>query len=267
LLAGQTYLSGEARAGLRGKLAVAPWTVTGGIYGSAAQVRASEKLIKKALRPFGRVTLLGDTKLRLLGWLRRFWAGLKPGSRLSSILRFLTGSSPEKLNLIGQVYPILKGVPGEDIVSFAYFKSPTRRRTDVDPARDGAGLMWLALVSPLTGKDIGRLLGMCEPIFHRHGFDLSVSFIMVNPRSTLALLEIFYDKENAEEKSRALALYDEATEATVAAGFPQYRTSVAYSDRMLKWAPGWRHLLDSLKTAVDPNNILAPGRYGIGLRE
>src|SRR5207302_2053301 len=101
-------------------------------------------------------------------------------SLLGRLFRLLSGSSREKLVLISDVYPIFKGIPGEDIVTFAYFKSRKGRpHMDVDPARDGMGLIWLAVSVPLTGKHTEALLNLCEPVFHRHGFDLSVTFIMV----------------------------------------------------------------------------------------
>jgi len=267
-LAGNTYLSDDVRASLRNKLKIAPWTVSGGIYGSKAQVRVCSRLVQKELKRFGRVTVLNDWKFGLLEKLLAFWDKHQQSSVVSSLLTWLSGSSLEKLKVIPHVYPILKGIPGNFIVGFAYFKSRgPRPRTDIDPARDNAGLIWLAVVSPLTGKDTGELINICRPVFHKHGFDWSCTFIMVNPRSTLGLIEIFYDKENADECSRVQALYNELAEKTAAAGFQQYRTSVAYGDRILNGAPEFQRMMTAMKAAIDPDNILAPGRYGIGLPE
>ena len=88
---------------------------------------------------------------------------------------------------------------------------------------------------------------------------------MVNARTALGLVEIFYDKDNPEESARAQSLYDTVTDVTERDGFPQYRTSVAYGDRILNRAPAFQRLANALKTAIDPANVLAPGRYGIGL--
>ena len=73
LLDGGTYLSDETRAGLRRRLKVAPWTISGGIYGTHAQVRVSKKLIKKELSRSGRVTFLNDTSFGVMQRLLRFW--------------------------------------------------------------------------------------------------------------------------------------------------------------------------------------------------
>ena len=179
----------------------------------------------------------------------------------------ISGSSLEKAEAIPHLYPILKGVPGEYIVGFAYFKNREPRPTvDVDPARDGAGMLWLAVLCPLTGKHTSDLLKLCEPIFHKHGFDMSLEFLMINARSVLGLMEIFFDKSNSDEEKRALSLYDEITETTMRAGFQQYRTSVSYSDRIMQPAVDLQKTLDAMRHAIDPDNLIAPGRYGIGLR-
>jgi 4-cresol dehydrogenase (hydroxylating) flavoprotein subunit len=266
LLDGGTYLSDATRASLRKRLGVAPWTISGGIYGPPEQVRVNKRLIKKELCRTGKLTFIHDKSFGLLQWLLNFWKKHSNNSVLSSLLRKVTGSSIEKLQVIPHVYPILKGVPGDYIVGFAYFKSHgPRPTTDIDPARDNAGLMWMAVVLPLTGKHANGLVELCEPIFHRHGFDWSCTFIMVNPRSTLGLIEIFYDKTNLAEGLRAQALYEELAAETLRAGYQQYRTSISYGAQIMDCAPEFKRMLDAMKSAVDPDSIIAPGRYGLGL--
>lgn len=266
LLNGRTYLSAETRAGLRQRLKIAPWTISGGIYGAPEQVRVNKRLIKRELSRRGRLTFLNDTSFGVLQRLLRLWKKHPESSLLSSLLRKVTNSSLEKLQVIPHVYPILKGVPGNYIVGFAYFKSHgPRPTTNVDPARDNAGLIWLAVVSPLTGKHTGELVRLCEPIFHKHGFDWSCTFIMVNPRSVLGLIEIFFDKTSTDEGARAQALYQELAAETLRAGYQQYRTSIAHGAHIMDSAPEFQRMMDAMKFAIDPNNIIAPGRYGLGL--
>lgn len=267
-LEGSTYLSDDLRAQLRTRYRIAPWTITGGLYGTSDQVGVAKAAIRRAFSSIGDVTFIGDRKAALIGRLVKVWRalGFLPGG--DALFARLTRASVEKLEVTSHVYPIFKGVPGEHIVGFAYFKSRgPRPRFNVDPGRDQAGLTWLAVVSPLTGRHTGKLIELSSSMFRKHGLDFSITFIMVNPRSTLGLIEIFYDRQSADECARMQALYDELAEATTRAGYQQYRTSVAYSDRILQPARPYRQLVDALKQAVDPNGVLAPGRYGIGLED
>jgi 4-cresol dehydrogenase (hydroxylating) len=270
-LGGQSYLSDEARAALRRKFGIAPWTLVGGLYGPRAQVRANRSLLERALARYGRLTFLDDRRLdrlrRLTHWCRRTQSIPGIGWLSRRIKNWLLSPAPlEVMEAVPHVYDILKGIPGEFIVSCAYAKCRRGRpRTDIHPARDGCGLMWFAPVVPLTGTHANRVLQLCQPLFARHGFDFSASFIMVNPRSAVALLEILYDKNNLAEERHAQNLYEELTEAMLRLGYPQYRTSVAYMDRILDGNTGCQELADTIKAALDPDHILAPGRYGVGV--
>ena len=266
LLDGGRYLSPQARMKLREKYKMAPWSAIGGLYGSNAQVRIARDALSSTLRPLGKLTFLNDRKLRILQGMTDIWKKTRNLPLLPALFSTITGASLEKAEAIPHLYPIMKGIPGESIVGFAYFKDRRPRPTvDVDPARDGAGMLWFAALCPMTGKDTDDLLNLCEPIFHKHGFDMSLAFLMVNSRSVLALMEIFYEKQNADEGQRALALYDEVTATALKAGFQQYRTAVFYSDRILQSTPGLQRILDAMRGAIDPDNIIAPGRYGTGL--
>jgi 4-cresol dehydrogenase (hydroxylating) len=62
------------------------------------------------------------------------------------------------------------------------------------------------------------------------------------------------------EDQRALGCYNELIEQLLALRYPPYRLNVgsmAYVDN----SPTYAGLLGDLKAALDPNGILAPGRY------
>jgi 4-cresol dehydrogenase (hydroxylating) flavoprotein subunit len=94
---------------------------------------------------------------------------------------------------------------------------------------------------------------------------VTITFIVVNARSTLGLIEIFYDRDDPADRARMQATYDGLAQATLEAGYQQYRTSVWYGQHVLDGSPDLKRLLDSMKAAVDPQDVLAPGRYSIGL--
>jgi 4-cresol dehydrogenase (hydroxylating) len=187
-------------------------------------------------------------------------------------MRRATHASIEVVDGLQHLHGIFRGVPGEHMVTFAYFKNrrfarlSDRPTTGVDPARDGCGLMWGALGCPVTATDTRDLLALLRPIFERHGFDLSVAFMLFNQRTFLALFQFFYDADSASERTRVDALYHDVLETAPRHGFPQVRTSVAYYDQLLAHAPEYARFVARLKDAIDPEHVLAPGRYGVGTR-
>jgi 4-cresol dehydrogenase (hydroxylating) len=267
---GQSCLSDDARRDLRRRLGISPWSLTSGLYGTIAQVRANRALIRRELKPYGKLTFIDRRELARLEWLIRLVKRTQHLPIVSGLVRVLKncliGREPlEVLELVRHAVGILQGVPSEFIVRFAYFKSRQGRpSSDVNPVRDGCGLIWFAPVAPLTGSHVNRVLDLCHPVFREHCFDFSVSVIVVNPRSAVVLMEIFYDKADPTETARARALYEDLRALTVRAGYLQYRTNVANMQRLLEPVPQYQRLLDSMKRAVDPCGTLAPGRYGIG---
>jgi 4-cresol dehydrogenase (hydroxylating) len=267
---GQSCLSDDARRELLRRYGIAPWSLTSGLYGTVAQVHANRALIRRELKPYGKLTFIDRRELARLEGLMRlvkrtqrlpFVAGL---SRL--LKNCLIGRAPmEVFELVRHVIPILQGVPSEFVVRFAYFKSRQGwPQSDVNPARDGCGLIWFAPVAPLTGRHVNRVLDLCRPVIRDRGFDFSVSLIVVNPRSAVALMQIFYDKADPTETARARDLYEHLYGLTMRAGYQQYRMNVANMHRLVEPVPQYQRLLDSMKMAVDPCGTLAPGRYGIG---
>jgi 4-cresol dehydrogenase (hydroxylating) len=267
---GQPCLSDVARRDLRRRHGISPWSLTSGLYGTVAQVKANRALIRRELKRYGKLTFIDRRELATLEWLTRLvkrTENLPFASWLGRLLKnCLIGPEPlEVFDLVRHVVPILQGIPSEFVVRFAYFKSrQASPSSDVNPARDGCGLIWFAPVAPLTGSHVNGVLDLCRPVFREHGFDFSVSLIVVNPRSAVVLMEIFYDKADSTETGRARVLYEHLCSLTVGAGYQQYRTNVAYMHRLLEPVPHYQRLLDSMKSAVDPRGTLAPGRYGIG---
>jgi 4-cresol dehydrogenase (hydroxylating) len=264
---GQPYLSDDVRRELLSRQGITPWSLTSGLYGTHAQVRANRALIRRELKRYGKLTFIDRQELARLEWLIGFVKRTRHLPFVSALLKnCLIGAAPlEVYELVRHAVWLLQGVPSEFIVRFAYFKSRQGRpQGDVNPARDGCGLIWFGPLVPLTGGHVSRVFDLCRPVFREHGFDFSVSVIVVNPRSAVVLMQIFYDKADPTETARARALFEKLCGLTLQAGYQQYRTNVANMHRFLEPLPQYGPLLDSMKRAVDPGGILAPGRYGIG---
>jgi 4-cresol dehydrogenase (hydroxylating) len=267
---GQSCLSDDARRDLRRRHGISPWSLTSGLYGTVAQVQANRAMIRRELKGHGKLTFIDRRELARLEWLIRLvkrTQHLPFGPWFGRVLknRFIGPEPMEVFELVRHVVPILQGVPSEFVVRFAYFKSrQSRPQSDVNPVRDGCGLIWFGPVAPLTSSHVNHVLDLCRPVFCKHGFDFSVSLIVINPRSAVVLMEIFYDKADPTETARARVLYEDLCGLTLRAGYQQYRTNVASMHRLLEPVPQYQRLLDSMKRAVDPYGTLAPGRYGIG---
>ena len=270
LLQSGSSLSPELRGKLRRRHGIAPWTLGGGIYGSTAEVDLRKRQIKKALGALGKVDFIDGKKAsrlnRLIPWLKKAKAVSRFSPLIDVLLIQIFGKSLEFIEAAPHVYSLMQGIPSDYFVRHAYFKSRTPKPdTNIDPARDNCGLIWFAPISPLTGRNVLEVIELCRPLFEKYGFDFYVVLLLQNPRAVIVLMAVMYRKDDPEEAARAQALYEELCRVTAEAGYPQYRTSVSHMERIFDRVPELRNLIDRIKSSLDPNNIMAPGKYGIGI--
>jgi len=254
-------LSASELAGLRKKYGVSAWSCGGGIYGTREQLRLQRRLLRKALSSYGRLIFLSDKGLvfikRLISWSWKHAA-------LKSVVEKLTGTSLLVLDSAPHLHNILQGIPSDYFVKHAYFRNRrSRPDQDIDPARDRCGLIWFAPILPYTTQEILPYLDASRQNFENYGFDFYVAMLLLNPRAVICLMGIIYDKDDADEAAKAEQLYDVLLSDMRVKQYQQYRAGLTAWERIFEAAPEILSLNNKIKSALDPDNILAPGRYGI----
>ena len=225
-------------------------------------MKVQRALLRKALARYGKLMFLSDARIALV---KRLTAWSKRSSWIRALTETLLGTSLPVMQFAPYVHNILQGIPTEYFVTHAYFRHNRPRPTqDVDPARDRCGLTWFAPILPLTNGDIQPFLAACKQHFTAQGFDFYVALMLMNPRSIICLMAIMYDKEDAEQATRADALYSALMTEMQRGGYQQYRAALCGWSRVFETSPELLNLNNRIKAALDPANVLAPGRYGIG---
>lgn len=260
IIEGKDYLSDDDLKNLRTKYKIAAWSGGGGLYGTKDELRVQRKIMHKELGRYGRLMFLNDTML----WGLSKLVFLSKKSRfLEKMIRMFGNTSIDMLESAPYVHGILQGIPTEYFVNHAYFKHPLPRPTkDVHPARDHCGLIWFAPILPMTGHHVSSFLNLCKAEYHAYGFDFYVALLMLNPRSVVPLMSIIFDRET--ELENAGALYDALLGLLYENNYQQYRAGVQSWEHLFDQAPEYVDLNNKIKSAIDPENILAPGKYGIG---
>lgn len=263
LLDTHSRLPDEVRAGMRKRYGVAGWSFGGGIQGTRASVRAAKHELRARLNPLGRLVFLDDTAMKgvemLIRW--RKWSLL--AGPIDWAVRSFAGKSPEMLEAGPHIHSVLKGIPSDYFVRHAYFKSRKPKPAVSDPDRDDIGLIWFAPIAPMTGAHVEQVMGLCKPLFERHEFDFYAALLVQNPRSMIVLMSIFFLKEDLAEVERATRLYETLSVATIGAGYQTYRMGTNGMDRLRLSEHAVNTLMNTMKNTLDPNNIFAPGKYGI----
>ncbi len=269
LLKGQSFLSEKDIERLAREHWVPSWTFVGGLYGTRRHVKASEAEIARHFSSLGEIVFIDDSAEKSLNSLVR--GVRKPGVRgiLHRCLKFLLDlyypkTSNKMMESLLKLYPILKGQPNESILSLAYFKNKERQpEHGLDPVRDECGFIWFSPVLPASGTEITQFIAQVKQICAHNQFETGIVLIQRNPRTCLMLVPLFFQRQNSEEAERAQRTYDQLCNLLETKDYQHHRCCTPQMEKVLKGNPEYQNLLRQIKKALDPNRIIAPGRYGI----
>ncbi len=173
-------------------------------------------------------------------------------------------ASVKTLESLLAVYPILNGEPNEKFLPAAYFKNKEcQPAKDLDPARDVFGLIFFAPVLPTKGGDIQILIESIKQICADIRFETRVLLIQPNPRTFLVIIPLIFNKQDSVEIRRAQQTYDQLCGLLKPQHYQQYRCCTPQMEKILDGSPSYRHLMQTIKSALDSTGTTAPGRYGV----
>jgi len=246
---GSVPLREDTMLELRRRLKFGAWSASGGLYGTRRQVAEARRLMRQALKgKVVRLQFLDDRMLRL-------------ASRFAKPYQLLTGWDLRRtLELVRPVFGLLKGVPTEHPLASCYWRKKTPPPSQMDPDRDGCGLLWCAPVAPMEGEHAARMTQIANTILLEYGFEPAISLTLITERSLCCVVSISYDRSQTGEDERAMACYKHLLRTLTERGYYSYRLGIQAMSEADSH-DGYAGLLRTIKNAVDPNGILAPGRY------
>ena len=255
LAGGKVPLPEQVRLQLRAAAGVGAWTVSGALYGSKEQVAAARRAVRRALAPTrADIQFLDERKLDLAATAARLLGITGTGKRLAA-----------KVALGRSLFEMNRGIPNGRFLAGAYWRRrgglPPGFPADANPALDHCGMLWVSPVLPMRGEDLLRVHMLAAPIFRAHGFDLFVTFSMINERALGGVLTVAYDAEDPAEVDRARLCYRQVFDTMMKAGYIPYRVGLQSMADLDSGDDGYWRMVGRIKAALDPANVIAPGRY------
>jgi 4-cresol dehydrogenase (hydroxylating) len=245
----------EVRRSLCSAAGIGAWSASGALYGSTEQVAAARKALRRALKPLGvRPLFLTQRKLNVAAALGRVLGNTRPGQLLRA-----------KAALGESLFAMNRGQPNGRFLAGAYWRRrgglPQSFPQGANPARDQCGMLWVSPVLPMRGDDLLAVHALAEPVFREHGFDLFATFSMINERALGGVLTVAYDKDDPGEVARAHACYREVFGRAMEAGYIPYRVGNHSMGDLDPDGDVYWKTVARIKAALDPQGVIAPGRY------
>ena len=121
-------------------------------------------------------------------------------------------------------------------------------------------------VSPTTGADALKQYTMIRDRSIEYGFDYLGVFV-IGWRALNHIVTLVFDKTDMDDKQRAHELFGILIDEAAAEGYGEYRTHISFMDQIAGTFNyndnALMKLNETIKDALDPNGILAPGKQGI----
>jgi len=229
-----------------------PWTVFGTLYGSAKVVAAAQSEIRGLLkRATSRLMFVSPTLAARLGRLSRF---------LPARLRAGLG---RKVQMLESSLELVSGVPNETALPLAYWRGGRRPPPGepMDPDRDGCGLIWYAPLVVMKSGVVRRYVDFVTSTMRAHRLEPLVTLTSLSERCFDSSVPLLFDRSSQAETDRARACYFALLEEGAQQGFMPYRVGIDAMEWLTSKPGTFWELVAELKSAIDPQGIVAPGRY------
>jgi 4-cresol dehydrogenase (hydroxylating) len=133
---------------------------------------------------------------------------------------------------------------------------------------DTGGHTFSGLVVPLQGDEAYRVHTLLRDVIEREmGLDYGAYTVVISARSYVHVFGTVFDVTNEAETRRAYEATRRLVRRAAEAGFGEYRAHLhnmdAAADQFSFNNHAYRRFVETIKDAVDPNGILAPGKQSI----
>jgi len=142
-----------------------------------------------------------------------------------------------------------------------FWRKKSKMPENADPDRDLCGVLWCASVIPFRGRDFTASEELVTSVIKKFGFEPGISIRFPSSRALYLLTGIIYDRESAGEDEQAMACYKELLHTLQQQGYPPYRLGTQGMELLANTRNENKQFFNVIKNALDPNRILAPGRY------
>ena len=236
------------------KYAIGAWNGSGALYGSKKEINIAKKRIKFMLgKSVDRLRFVNENKLSIVNFLNEKLSFKK--------LQHLD----KTLKILNPIIGIMRGEPADSVLAATYWrkKSPPPS-AHMDPERDKCGLIWCSPVAPANGKHAEAISEIAKRILPKYGYEAAITITIMDELNIENIISITYDREDNEdnEDNNALACYFELEETLARSGYYPYRLGIhAMKSTLCRSDEAYKTLLRKIKQAVDPDNIISPGRY------
>lgn len=153
------------------------------------------------------------------------------------------------------------GGPDDLTAASVYWRKKTPPPSPLAPESDRCGVQWLCFALPLDGAIFAELVGYIEDVAFQHSFEAVISGPIASPRAIHLFVAIIYDRDVPGQDEAAQTCRGQILGRLAQSGLHPMRLGIQTMDHLHNASEPYAALMQSIRSAIDPHQILAPGRY------
>ncbi|MBS7529631.1 FAD-binding oxidoreductase [Hazenella sp. IB182353] len=229
------------------------WSANLTVRGSSAAVKQAYHQVKKQLAHLATVQV--ETVQSRQRALRR-----------TRIFSFLPGMKERSLFLkaTNGVFGHSQGIPSDDSLKSVEWEGKMEKSSfSVELDKLDVGTLFVLPTLPLSGNAVKDVMKQTHDIMkEKYGFIPYMTFNMINERSIEAVINLVFDKQDDQKSRLAHQCIEEMQATFIEKGYIPYRTGIQLMDQVYPKQTPYDGFYQQLKQMFDPNDCIAPGRYG-----
>ncbi len=230
-----------------------PWSAAIGILGTKDQLKLAKKEIRKAVKGFASTMFLNDN---LIAWAKAFAQKLTFIPAVKNQLMMLKAIEP--------VYGFTAGEATNQSLKAVYWSAGDYEHLDAsDPDQSDSGLLFCLPIIPADGQAVNEVVRDTRDTFSRHGFEAAITVNLMSTKAMEGVVSLAFDRRDPEQTQRAHTCIQEMEARYMTQGYPPYRVGINSMHHVVREDDSFWQTIRELKTVLDPNNIIAPGRYNL----
>jgi 4-cresol dehydrogenase (hydroxylating) flavoprotein subunit len=167
----------------------------------------------------------------------------------------------DELNFSVHESEILSEPPSMEHIKCTYWRKKQSIPDYMNPDRDNCGLIWLCCALPFDSQQIVSIIPKLESKVRAYKFEPDIGIRCVSGRIVYLLLAIIYDRDMVGEDEQAMQCYQETLQLMLDSGYIPHRLGIQSMKDLPASHDDYGYFIQTLKQNLDPNDILAPGRY------
>lgn len=230
----------------------AQWSSLASVSGSADQIKAVIREIRQRTRSFARLIVVTDNLLD---------TSYALAHRLRRIPFFRTHAAA--ISAMRPLHKLVLGVPTDIAIENLLWKFdyPNSHATELDLSR--CGLLFINPALPLDGQFVTQVTEGMNLIAARFDHVLYITINVETATTLVAIVNLLFDRTIPDEVDRAHNCADALYAYMRDCGLELYRARSDMMEKIVMSDRDYWGRIFALKQVLDPDNIIAPGRYNI----